>query len=55
MKYKIVEGGNTKELEKNVRDFIENGWKPIGGISIASWMIGDERFWLLSQAMIYEE
>lgn len=55
MIYEIAEGGNTNELKKKVDELIDKGWKPIGGIAIASWIVGGKTFWLLAQAMIYEE
>lgn len=34
MKYKILEATSSTQLEKLVETYIENGWKPIGGVSV---------------------
>jgi len=33
-KYVIVSGSDRKELEKKVNEAIENGYQPIGGVTI---------------------
>jgi hypothetical protein len=33
--YKIAEGRSLRELQLAVNGEIKNGWKPIGGVSIA--------------------
>ena len=33
MEYRILRGGTPKKLGSKVRERIEKGWKPIGGVS----------------------
>lgn len=47
MEYNILTGFYTFDLEKAVRDYIKDGWKPQGGVTK-----GHE---LLYQAMIKED
>lgn len=34
MKYMIIEGGETKDLEYSVKLAIEDGFEPLGGVSV---------------------
>lgn len=49
MEYTILISSFGKGLEKEVKRFINNGWKPIGGVS-AAYNFANEL--LLCQAMI---
>jgi hypothetical protein len=53
--YEIAEGGNTKELKAKVNELMDKGYKPILSITITSWVVGKQRFWLLCQPMTKEE
>jgi hypothetical protein len=45
--YRVVE----ELVEKTVNEFIEKGWKPLGGVAI---MQNEEGFYILYQAIIKE-
>jgi|TARA_R100000084_G_scaffold108987_1_gene73385 hypothetical protein len=34
MKYRIVKGATTGDLEANMRDFLAEGWKPHGSLQL---------------------
>lgn len=51
MKYEIIAEHNTRMLEQVVGEFIELGWKPLGGVCVDSNDEGE----LYCQAMIKEE
>jgi hypothetical protein len=34
MKYAIITEYRTEKLEKSVNQMIDNGWKPLGGVTI---------------------
>jgi len=36
MKYIIIESKNAQELQTKVQYFIDKGWKPLGGLSVAT-------------------
>lgn len=40
MKYDIVEEYSTHMLKQVVKEFIELGWKPLGGMCIDDWEDG---------------
>ena len=50
MKYHILEGSSTEELQTKVQHYIGEGWEPLGGVSAAvSTHTGG---WWYYQAMI---
>lgn len=59
MKYKIATAKTARDLEKEVKDLIENGWIPQGGVCLGRGEVANyclpssEDYW--SQAMIKEE
>lgn len=66
MKYCIVSSepslGNNKtewkmreELERKVNEKINEGWKPIGGVTMAIGNIGFNEYYYYAQAMIKEK
>ena len=48
MKYKIVEGNYTLELEQNVNEYLHEGWELVGGVEFR--VVGGMQYYL--QAMI---
>lgn len=54
MKYEVIQYNNLYELIDAVNNYIENGWKPLGGIAVTSCgSYNIEKRYL--QAMIKEE
>ena len=51
MKYEIITERSTKMLEQVVGEFIELGWKPLGGVCLDSNDEGE----LYCQAIILEQ
>lgn len=51
MKYKIETAIETKQLESLVNELIQQGWKPLGGVSISN----DGHYDMYIQAMIKDE
>lgn len=45
----------TIELEKEVRIIMQEGWKPQGGVSIATDRMGYSTYYTACQAMIKEK
>ena len=52
MKYLIVEVTSAGELQKQVQQYIDQGWEPTGGVSVATYGMGA---WWYYQAMIWRE
>jgi len=56
MEYEILEGQDTHQLTKVVNKWIQNGWQPIGGVSVI-WrnnpLTGDIE-WNYAQAVVRE-
>lgn len=54
----IVEGGTIEtvksDLEKQVNKYIQNNWKPLGGISVSVKRTGYYHCYTFAQAMIKE-
>lgn len=50
--YKVIDSETPKELEKNVKPYIENGYKPLSGVVIQK--IGDKCYKLV-QTLIKED
>lgn len=36
MEYKIIESAHKSIVEEKVNEHIQNGWEPLGGISVAT-------------------
>jgi hypothetical protein len=49
MQYLIVEASSAMELQEKVQYYIDRGWKPQGGLSVAAQGIGN---WWYYQAMV---
>lgn len=49
MKYLVVEANSADELQRQVQQYIEQGWEPLGGLSVATYGAGT---WWYYQAMI---
>ena len=60
MDYKIIcaqvryQSNATEELTEKVKKCIEKGWKPQGGVSIATTSIANTTYYIVCQAMIKE-
>jgi len=52
VKYTILEGSSIEELAYKVREFIERGWEPQGGVSAASNQV---MVWWFYQAMVLRD
>lgn len=51
--YLIINSSNEEKMEKNVQEFIGDGWQPIGGVCVTIDEYGYEHFY---QAIVkYEE
>lgn len=37
MEYQIIECFDTEELSKVINDLIDQGWEPLGGVSVSCW------------------
>jgi uncharacterized protein DUF1737 len=37
MKYLIAEANSAADLQKKVQKYIEEGWEPLGGVSVATY------------------
>jgi len=56
MEYRIVESESAVGLEIQVNKEIQNGFEPVGGVSVTRYVIENEKeYWLYSQAMIKTE
>jgi len=51
MKYEIITEENPRMLEQVVKEFIEMGWKPLGGVCVSFSVDSGEEY---CQAMIKE-
>ena len=49
MQYLVVEAGSAADLQAQVQNYIEQGWEPLGGLSVATCGVG---LWWYYQAMI---
>jgi len=49
MKYRIAEANSAHDLQKKVQQLIEQGWEPLGGLSVATYGAG---MWWYYQALI---
>ena len=52
MKYLIAEATSVRALQENVQQYIEQGWEPLGGLSVATYGAGA---WWYYQALIKRE
>jgi len=52
MKYLVVEATSAGDLQKKVQQYIDQGWEPSGGLSVATY--GAATWWYY-QAMILRE
>jgi len=51
--YKIIHGKTPEDLEKKVNALIQQGWKPLGGVSITMRTQPDGAGnWWVAQAMV---
>ena len=41
MEYKIIFETSVENLENQVRGFLENGWEPLGGVSVSETLEHD--------------
>lgn len=53
MQYQVIFVANSKHLKEKVNDFIEKGWKPLGGVSM-TYDPEDDTI-CFAQAMIKED
>ncbi len=49
MKYLVVEASSAGELQGKVQGYIDQGWEPLGGLSVATYGAGT---WWYYQAMV---
>ena len=53
-----AEGDSLLEVKNKIKSLVNEkilkGWKPLGGISISSCIVGDSTWYTASQAMIKE-
>jgi hypothetical protein len=40
MKYRIAEANNARDLQQKVQEYIDQGWEPVGGLSVATYGVG---------------
>jgi hypothetical protein len=52
MRYQIVEASSAQELQQKVQDLINDGWEPLGGLSVATYGAGA---WWYYQAMVLRQ
>ena len=52
MKYLIVEATSARVLQEKVQQHIDEGWEPLGGLSVATYGAGA---WWYYQALIKRE
>jgi hypothetical protein len=52
MKYLIAEANSVLDLQKKVQQYIEQGWEPLGGLSVATY---GALSWWYYQALIKRE
>jgi hypothetical protein len=52
MKYLIAEANSARDLQQKVQEYIDQGWEPIGGLSVATYGVGA---WWYYQALIKRE
>lgn len=52
MKYLIVEATSAGVLQEKVQQYIDEGWEPLGGLSVATYAAGA---WWYYQALIKRE
>ena len=52
MKYIIAEANSARDLQAKVQQHIEQGWEPLGGLSVATYGAG---MWWYYQALIKRE
>ena len=52
MKYQIAEANSVRDLQKKVPEYIEQGWEPLGGVSVATY---GALTWWYYQALIKRE
>jgi len=52
MKYLIAEATSVRALQEKVQQYIEQGWEPLGGLSVATYGAGA---WWYYQALIKRE
>lgn len=52
MKYLIAEANSARDLQAKVQHYIEEGWEPLGGLSVATYAAGA---WWYYQALIKRE
>ena len=49
MRHKVVEADSPVELQRKVQELIDQGWEPLGGLSVATYGVG--RWWYF-QALV---
>lgn len=52
MRYVVVEERSAEDLQNKVQAMIDDGWEPLGGLSVATHSAGA---WWYFQAMVYHE
>jgi hypothetical protein len=52
MKYLIAEANSAHALQEKVQQYIEQGWEPLGGVSVATYGAGT---WWYYQALVKRE
>ena len=52
MKYLIAEATSAHDLQAKVQQYMEQGWEPLGGLSVATYGAGA---WWYYQALIKRE
>ena len=52
MRYLIAEANSARDLQEKVQQHIEQGWEPLGGLSVATYGAG---MWWYYQALIKRE
>ena len=51
MEYKAIECGNVDELNIEINKMLENGWVPIGGVSVSLSETDEAQYFVATQAM----
>jgi hypothetical protein len=52
LKYLIAEANSAPVLQEKVQEYLEQGWEPLGGVSVATYGAGT---WWYYQALIKRE
>jgi hypothetical protein len=50
----LLESILSGTLERDVNKYINDGWKPQGGLSVSVTDLGGEKYYFASQAMVKE-